>query len=182
MKTSSKNKIFLLAGVYVAGCLTLFLYGFKLLDAGNAATAQALIDQRKQLNDLQTEQRNFQLGNQDLETLEQKPNHPDNFFSKDVRVVNEIKILEALGRDTKVNFTLAVSGTVQSGGKTPGVNSDILSIPYSLTLSGPFANVAAFLEQMENLSFVTQAKTIAISSSGKGPVNASVSATFFITK
>ncbi len=181
MNWSNKQKIYALAAVYLVGCLVLFLYGFKLLDRSNAALALAVTDQRKQLTDLQNELRNYQLGKQDIDALTQKPHHPDDFFSKDVRVVNEIKTLEALGNGTGLDFRLSVSGTAQSGAKTPNVKGEILSIPYTVTLTGPFPNVVAFLETMERLSFVTHVKTIAINSQGDD-VTAVFNATFFITK
>lgn len=181
-RISHKNKIFALLTVYILGCLVLFSYGFGVLDNGNATAATAVNDKRKQLNDLENEQRSFQLGSQDLQTLAQKPYQPANFFTKDVRVVNEIKTLEALGSDNGLDFVLSVSGTASSGTKTLGVGGDIYSIPYTMTLTGPFAGAVTFLEQMEQLSFVSSVQSVSITALDAGRVRTTLNALFYITK
>lgn len=182
IKTNYKNKIYILSLCYIVGCIILFGYGFGILDNDNASAEKIIKDQRTMLNDLQNEQRSFQLASQDLETLKAKAHQPDDFFSKDVRVVNEIKTLETIGAQYNVGFELKISGTAASGAKTPGVTGSILSIPYTIGLTGGFSDIMAFMEQMEQLGFVTHVKAVSLSNAGGGKVHAVLNAIFYIQK
>jgi Tfp pilus assembly protein PilO len=185
MTMNYRNKIYIMMAAYLACCFALFGYGFTLLEGSNDAAATALKDRRRQYNDLLNEQRSFELGNQDLTTLGTKPYQPDDFFSQDVHVVNEIKTLEALGQESGLEFDLAVSGTAASGTKTPGVTGEIISIPYTINLTGKFADITAFLRRTEQLGFITHIKALSlIAEEGEnaGKVKALLNATFYIKK
>lgn len=96
-KLSAKNKIFIVAAVWLALVLSMFFYFFNILDNSNQQIVLAMSDQQKNLNLLSAEKQSFIKGQQDLQALQGKSNQPQDFFSQDVTLVSEIEVLENWG-------------------------------------------------------------------------------------
>lgn len=181
-KYSAKNKIYLGILVWLVLVGSMFGYFFGIINTSNTAVIQKIADGKKQLKLLQVQLSSFNLAKQDLKTLKEQPYQPDNFFSRDVTLVNEIKTLEGLGQKYNVQLSIGgVSGTINNAPKAKTQGS-IVFIPYSLTLTGPLSNAVDFIETLENLSFVTNVDNVNISGAGGGDVNVSLAAYFYLRK
>lgn len=180
-KTSYKNKIILLSGILVLAIAGLFGYFFNLLDKSNAAVVDKILIQKKELLELQAEQRNFELSKQDLNLLASRPYKPDNFFSQDITLVKEIKELEGFASATKVDLTLSVAGTIDTAVKAKTVG-EIYQIPYTIQVKGRFANIVAFLKTLEKTDYVTHLTSVNVNTVSSSEVNAVFTGLFYIKK
>ncbi|HVY67690.1 MAG TPA: hypothetical protein VHA30_02250 [Patescibacteria group bacterium] len=180
---SAKNKIVLLAVLWlVLGC-AMFLYFFQILDNANLKTVADMADQQKKLATLQAQGNGYKKAQDDLAQFAQEPYQPADFFSKDVTLVKEIQTLEDLGQRYGVDMQLSgLSGTVDSASKAPTTRTGIVSVPYSINLTGDFNSVVEFIEHLENLSFITNATGLTVSAASGGQVNANLTAMFYLQK
>lgn len=179
---SYKYRIIIVASIYILilGALFGFVYGW--VDSGNDSLALVIDKQNKDYSDQLAEQRSYEAGTKDLEVLAKKAYQPDNFFSKDTRVVKEIKQLEEVSQDLDIDLKLTVSGTVSEATKANQTAGEIYVVPYTMQATGRFESIVSFLEIIEQLPFVTHVKSLSISALGSGQVNALISANFFIKK
>lgn len=174
-----KTKIYLTLVVWLVLCGGMFLYGFKILDGTNRAALNKISSQKDQLLSLQAEAENFRLAQQDLQDMAKKPAQPNQFFSEDVTLVNEIERLENLGQTMGIQLSIGgIGGTVNTAAKAK-TKSTLYLIPYSLSVNGTLRQVVDFMETLENLEFITSLHSLAISTAG-GSVNASMSSEFYI--
>jgi Tfp pilus assembly protein PilO len=177
-----KSKIITGIAVWLVITLALFLYGFRILDHSNQTLADQLLAQKNSYRQLEAEQRSYQLGKKDLEALAQKSYQPSDFFSNDTKLVKEITSLEALAGDYGLDFRLQVSGTIDSAIKSPGAAGPIVLVPFSISVSGPFAKVVDFMDQTEHLAFILHVKALSVSAADKGNVATVMSGNFFLIK
>ena len=176
-----KTKISLVAVVFAAIAAIMFFFIFPRFHSRNVNLSVEVSSQRQTLEQLLQQQRSFEQGKKDLETLKSKPIQPDELFSRDTRVVKEIKTLESLATTYALDMKLQVSGTAKDAQKVKS-SSQLLSVPYSLTVSGPFDKVLAFLDSAENLPFITPVKTLVVSAEKEGIVKTILTADFYIKK
>lgn len=178
----AKNKIYIAAAAWLIVCLAVFGYFFKILDRQNTATLAQIVGQNNELAVLDAQQKSFTMAKQDLADLAKQSLLPDDFFSQDVTLVKEIQTLENLGNKLQVNFNLSgLSGTVKNAPKAK-TQGDIVTVPYSISLSGSFPRVVDFIETMENLSFITHLTTLSLSGNGSTGVNANLTAIFYVRR
>jgi Tfp pilus assembly protein PilO len=157
-------------------------YFFKIFDKTNLQTIAKITEQRKELSSLEAEQESINLAKQDLKTMSGNRLQPGDLFSRDVTLVKEIETLENLGAKLKVNFALSgLSDTVQSASKAK-TQGDLVTVPYSINLNGPFPRVVDFIETMENLDFITHLNTMSLSSADNDTVTANMTAIFYLQK
>ena len=179
---STKHKIYLALAIWLALVGVMFSYIFPLLGQSNAAQLNTLGDQRKQLGKLQAEQESFQQAQADLLAVAKKPRQPEDFFSKDITLVNEIQALEDLGAKSGVQFALSgVAGTIATVPKAKTA-SEIFAVPAVLSISGPFSGVASFIESLENLDFIVNVSGISVTSVGADKIAATLTANFYLHK
>ncbi|MCL5666537.1 MAG: hypothetical protein M1383_02095 [Patescibacteria group bacterium] len=179
---STKNKIFIALAVWLIACASMFGYFFNILSHSNGILLSDIKSKNKEKEVLANEQDSYLTAKKDVETLRGKAVQPEDFFSKDVALVEEIRTLENLGERLGVKFSLSgISGTVGSAPKAPTVSS-IASVPYSLSISGDFTSATAFIESLEHLSFVTYPRDLSVTSGGSGTVNVSLTANFYLQK
>lgn len=180
-KTSFKNRIFVLLVTLVVFLTSLFVYFFGLLDKSNNALVEKNSAEKKELLELEAEQRNFELGKQDLDSLSNRPYKPENFFSQDITLVKEIKELELFAKNSKVDLKLSVAGTIATAIKAKTIG-DIYQIPYTIQVIGPFSNVVGFLKTLEKSDFVTHLTSANVNTVKSTEVNAVFSGLFYIKK
>jgi hypothetical protein len=176
-----KSKIYLVTFIFFVIAAIMFLFVFGRLHDRNARLAAQVAAQRQTLEQLLQEQRSFTQGKKDLETLKTKPTQPDDLFSRDTRVVKEIKTLEDLSATYALDMNLQVSGTAKDAQKVKS-STQLLFVPYSLTVTGPFDKVLAFLDSSEHLSFISPVKTLTLSAQQEGIVKTTLTADFYIKK
>lgn len=179
MSNRSKMFVWLALGVVCAGVG--FGVVFPRLGKSNGALAATMLARRKQLLELQAERKSFERAQKDLATLAEKPHQPDNFFTTDVKVVQEIRDLEDLSRSLDLVLALSVSGTVGSAPKAKTI-SDIYTIPFTMQVSGSFSNLTAFLDTTEHAAFPLYVRSVNLSNGGKNIVTASLSGNFYVRK
>jgi hypothetical protein len=177
---TARKKIYIILGLWVMVCLSMAMYFFNIYDSKNRVLIGRIEDSRRELGQLETEQSSFQLARQDLELMSKKPYQPENFFSKDVTLVNEIKYLEDLGERLNIDLTLSgISGTVKSAPKAKTIGS-IVTVPYSISVVAPFSKVVEFLEILENLDFITNVSSLSLSAVSENKISASLTANFYL--
>jgi Tfp pilus assembly protein PilO len=131
---------------------------------------------------LEAEKQSFDFAQKDLEQLSRMPLQPENFFSQDVTLVSELETLEKLGSQLNVRVELSgISGTVKNAAKAKTA-SDIVTIPYNISVRGSYPQIVNFLEYFENLPFVTTLTSLAIRSTGEGEVIMSGNALFYLKR
>ena len=180
VKTSAKNKIILLATGWFVVSTLMFFYFFGFLDLINQKTLVDLDNQKKDLAALQAQKQSYAKGKADLEKLAQQPMKLNDFFSRDITLVNEIKTLEGLSQKFPVKMQLSgISGVITSASKA-STKTSIVQIPYSMSLNGSFAAVTDFIEALEHLNFITDINSIAVNTADKGSVSISFSARLYL--
>lgn len=181
-KLSAKNKIILLLMAWFILSALMFLYFFKLLDGQNQATLDSMAKERKDLAVLQAHDASYKKAQADLQTLGSKAYQPEDFFSKDIALVNEIQTLESLAAKYNLRMQLSgVAGTIGALPKAPTISS-IAIVPYGITLNGDLFQVVNFIENLEQLSFITNVTSFSLTSADKGSVTASLGANFYLKK
>lgn len=176
----AKTKIYLMTFVWLVVCATMFGYFFKLQDGSSRALLKNVELQKKNLYKVKIEEESFRQAKEDLEKLKAETYQPEDFFSKDTTLVNEIKILEELSRQGNVDITLSgVAGTVKTVPRTT-IKGSVLYVPYSMAVAGAYGNVIAFIETLENLSFVTNITALTVSAGEGGEVTATFTASFYL--
>jgi hypothetical protein len=179
---SAKNKIIFLALGWLILSFAMFIFFFKIMDHRNQQTLDSMAEERKALVVLQAESDSYKKAQADLDQLSGMAIQPDNFFSSDINLVNEIKTLEALSQKYNVQMQLSgVSGTINSAPKANTV-TPIVVVPYSISLNGDLSSAVNFIENLENLSFITNVSSLAINAADKGLVHVSLAANFYLKK
>jgi len=179
---SAKNKIAVTALAWLILTAAMFLYFFPIMDGKNQAALDGMAQDRKNLVLLQAQDKSFKQAQADLRELAAKTSQPEDFFSKDIALVNEIKTLEGLA--AKYNLKMSLSGVSGTVGALPPASTatPLAEIPYGITLNGDFYQAVNFIESMENLAFVTNITGLSIGSADKSNVTVSLNANFYLRK
>lgn len=161
-KLSSRIKLFISIFIFATFAALMFSFGYNILEARNQERLNFINQKNLELSVLQREQQNFEQGKRDLANLMEKPYPPADLFSKDTRVVSEIRELEELASRYSLDFTLSVAGSSASAPKAVGVTGELLQVPYSVTVIGGFNNILKYIEASEHVSFVNQSQAVQI--------------------
>lgn len=179
---TAKNRIILIAVLWVALAGAMFGYFFKLLSQANQKVAAAIVVKNQELGLLQTEQLNFRQAKSELDKLSKEPYQPEEFFSKDITLVKEVLALETLADDLHVDITLSnLRGTLKDAQKAK-TKGEVFAVPFSLAVVGQMNDVISYIETLENLAFITNTNTISLSADKEGLVNAAIGANFYLKK
>ena len=181
-KLTYRIKLFIVIALFAIFAGVMFSFGYGILEAKNTARLDLVNKQNLELEVLKREQKNFEQGKKDLATLDQKPHPPGDLFSKDTKVVKEIRILEELAARYNLDLTLSISGTSKNAIKAPGVVSDLLVVPYTVVVVGAFNNILNYVAATEHSSFVTHTQGVQISSLDSGSARATLSSQFYLKK
>ncbi len=177
---SSKNKIILLVILWLCLSVAMFMYFFNILDVSNRALVIANQQKKKEKAQLAAQFESYKQAQGELLQLSKESFQPENFFSRDITLVNEIKTLEGLSEKYNLTMELSgISGTVNTAPKAQTV-SVLLVIPYSINVKGSLAQVVDFIETLENLSFITNVNNVSVNAADKGSVAASMTADFYL--
>ncbi len=179
---SAKNKIIVLALVWIGLIFGMFWRAFEVLDNQNQTTLDSMSRQRRDLAVLKAEKASYEMAKQDLDKLSQQQIQPGDLFSQDVTLVREIATLQNWADRLGVKVQLGgISGTAATASKAKTV-TPLGVIPYSINISGEFNQVLRYFEVLENLSFVSNLGSMAMNKAESGSVNAGLTANFYIKK
>jgi Tfp pilus assembly protein PilO len=178
--TSAKTKIYATLGLWILLCVSMLGYFFGILDKGNQESVNVINTQNRELKSWLAERDSYKAALADLAAMQKQAYQPDDFFGKDVTLVNEIKILQDWA--TRLGLTLVlsgISGTVQAAPKAQ-TSTNLATIPFGVSLQGPFDKTLAYLEVLENLSFVVSIHSVSISTVSANSVSMSLNANFYL--
>jgi hypothetical protein len=180
---SNTAKISLTLAVWAILTAVMFAYGFKIVENTNAEAQTKLSALNSELAVLEAERDSFNIAKKDLDNLSKKELQPEDFFSKDVTLVNEIRFFEDLAERVGIKMTLSgPSGTSKSAPKAKSLSGDIVTVSLNIGISGPFAKVIEFAEAMENLPFATQTSGLTLGTLSGNEVSATFVGNFYFRK
>jgi len=181
-KLNAKNKIILATIAWLIASGAMLFHFFGILDSANQVTVLSIETKKKELQTLQAQNQSYLHAKADLKLLADQRLQPEDFFSRDITLVNELKILEALkqrfGLETQIS---GISGTISNAAKAKTTTA-LVTIPYAINVTGSLGDVVNFIETLENLSFITNVTNITISAAENNKVTAGMSATFYLRK
>lgn len=179
-KLSPRIKLFISIAVFAMFSALMFSYGYSILDARNQARVDVVNQKSLELMVLQREQQNFEQGKRDLADLFQRAYPPQDLFSKDTRVVDEIRELEELASRYSLDFSLQVAGSSSTAPKAAGVSANLLQVPYSVTVTGGFNNILKYIEASEHTTFINQGYAVNINAVSNGETRAVINSQFYL--
>lgn len=179
-KLSSRIKLFISIAVFAIFAALMFSFGYGILDSRNQDRLDVVNKKNLELLVLEREQQNFEQGKRDLASLKEQPYPPQDLFSKDTRVVNEIRELEALANRYSLDFSLQVAGSSATAPKAVGVSANLLQVPYSVTVTGGFNNILKYIEASEHTTFINQGYALTIAAVANGETRAVISSQFYL--
>ncbi len=138
-------------------------------------------DQIDKLKDLREQVKTLQKIQEDLAKVEQQEVKPNDFFTGDTRLVNEIKTIELFALKSNLLETLTISGTADKATAVQSL-SGLAQIPYSISLQGSFPNVVKFIKYLENAYFISPVNALSVTYSEQGSVKATVLTNFYLYK
>jgi Tfp pilus assembly protein PilO len=179
---TSKVKIYAAATALALLCFAMFGYFFNIFDSSNALTLKNISENNKELKLLQDEELSYKLAKEDLEKMQKQTVKPQDFFSRDITLVNEIRTLEKLGEEMNVEFQLTgLSGTVKNAAKAKS-QGEIVSLPFSMNIVGSLEDCVAFLKTVENLGFIVSVSGISVGIASADQVSISLPASFYLRR
>lgn len=182
MKTNSyTTKIGVCAVLLAIISGVLFGYGLPWAKAKLDSSLSGIMEQKKEVVELRQEQRNLELAKKDLAELASKHVLPEDFFSKDVTLVNNLGVLESKARELGVLLTVSISGTVASApkAKTP---TELYMVPFTMQLEGDFANVVAYMDWLEHAGTLFVIRSVTAAGSQKDTIVINLLGTVYLRK
>lgn len=179
---TAKQKIYVLAAVWLALCASMYFYFFNILDSKNQELAFSIVGQNKERMMLEAEQESFKQAKADLAMLAEQPVSPNEFFSQDVTLVNEIKALEAAAKKYDVTLTINnLSGTVKTATKAKTLN-DMVYVSATLGVKGTLAGVVSYMEYVENAKFIANISNMNITAADENKTSAALDIQFYLKR
>lgn len=176
----ARIKLFVVIVLFCGFAAAMFTFGYGIIEDRNQVRLDLISQKNLELEVLKREQKNFEQGKKDLENIEQRSYPPQDLFSKDTRVVKEIRELESLAARYSLEFALSVTGSSADAPKATGVGSELLQVPYQVSVVGGFNNILKYIKASEHTSFVTQTHAIDFSAEGDGRTRAAISSQFYL--
>ncbi len=180
LQLTYRIKLFALLIAFAVFTGLMFTYGYGIMDSRNQAQLDSVNKQNLELLVLKKEQVNFEQGKKDIAALSQKTFPPQDLFSKDTKVVKEIKILEDLAKQYGLEFDLQVSGTTKNAVKVPEISGELFLVPYTVNVTGPFAGIQKYVEMSEHTSFINQTQNITLQALNEGRTRATLKSVFYL--
>ncbi len=179
---TKKQKFFVGMSVWLAFTFLVFVYFLPIEHKSNLEVIETIKTLSTKEQGLLAEKNSYLQAKQALDDLAKLEIQPENFFSKNITLVKEIKKLESMARDLTVEFTLSgISGNLQSATKAPTV-SNIFLVPYSIHLEGSLDKLVTYIEYLENLEYINTVSSLDISATNDNSVSVNLSANFYVIK
>lgn len=158
-----------------------FVYGFPWLSSLNRAKLEEILASKKVVIELKQEQANVEQAKKDLQDLSSKVRVPEEFFSKDITLVDDLRILEAKAKESAVDMTLSVSGTLNTAVKAKTA-SELYSVPFSVQLKGDFKDVVAYMDFLEHFGTLFTVRSVSMLGGTSDVVTANLVGNFYLRK
>lgn len=179
---NSKTKTILLLAAFVLFAVGMFFFGYGIMADRNQIVSDDIAKRRVELEILQREQKSFEQGKKDLAQLASSQYPPENLFSKDTRVVNEIQRLEEAAQRYSLDLTIGVTGNTKTAEPVPGTSSGLNAVPYTMTLNGGFGNALLFMQMAERMPFISHAQNLSITVSTGSDTRTVITSEFYLKK
>ncbi len=179
-KLNSRIKLFITMIIFGIFAGWMFLYGYGIMENKNLTKLDSVNKKNLEIEVLKKEQLTYEHGKKYIATLSEKPFPPQDLFSKDTKVVKEIRTLEDLAKKYGLEFTLEVSGTTKTAVKATDVGGDLLQVPYTVNVEGPYNNIQKYVEAAEHTAFINQTQSLAIVALEGGKSKASLVSVFYL--
>lgn len=164
--------------------VVLFMFIYPMFGRSNDALALQLEERKKEYENLNSEKRSIEQGQKDLDTISRRVTQPQDLFSSDQTLVEEVRTLESIAEFHNLELELDVSGTVAEAVPVPNTNSGLISITYAIELEGSYNSLVEFLDAFEQLPFVSHISEMKVQSviaeNQVQGVRAQLTAEFFI--
>lgn len=179
-KLTARTKLFAVIIAFVVFAGFMFTYGYGIMEAQNRTQLDTINQKKLELLILEREQENFTQGKKDIAELQSKEYPPQELFSKDTKVVKEIKKLEELASRYSLEMSLSVTGSVETAEEATEVTSELLIVPYTLQLEGAYQNLQKFLQAAEHTAFINHVTQINVEAEETGMVRANLFSRFYL--
>lgn len=178
-----KYQVKIISSIVAFAILALLVFGlgFPWFASKLENSLTAILEQKKTVLELRQEQKNIELAKRDLVDLAKKDRLPEDFFSKDTTLVQDLGLLEAKARELGVEFNLTVSGTIPTAAKAKTL-SELYVIPFTVQLSGSYENLVAYFDFLEHSGSVFTVQTINLGGGGEDRVTANLGGSFYLRK
>jgi hypothetical protein len=133
------------------------------------------------LNELRDNAKSLQRMQQDINSMEKHEVQPEQFFTSDLQLVNEIKRVEAIAAASNLTLGLSLAGTTDKAANYPSA-SGVSQVPLTMLLRGTFPDSIRFLKAFENSPFIAPVNGISFTKGEEGFVNMTVVSNFLIHK
>lgn len=178
------NKIFI--GLFIWIVVTAGMLFIALPKLGGVIThsQETKAAQYAELEKLRQETRVLQKLQEDIDNIKRQPVQPEDFFTRDVKLVHEIQHEEEIAAQTGNKIKLTISGTADKAQNVQS-SSVLFQVPYTITLQGRFDGLIKFLDLLENSYFISPVTGLNIqTSAGEGDTNVTTTifANFYIHK
>ncbi|MEZ4180382.1 MAG: hypothetical protein R3B41_02630 [Candidatus Doudnabacteria bacterium] len=177
---SAKSKVIILLVGFVIFAVLMFFLVYPYFDKRNKDILAQINTKKLDLIILEREQKNFKQARTDIEDLRSKDYPPQELFSRDTKVVKEIKVLEGIANDYNLDFSLQVNGGVEDFKPVEGLTSELFIVPYSVTLEGAYNNVLKYLGSAQKTSFINHTTVVSIRAIEDGLVEAIIESNFYL--
>jgi hypothetical protein len=177
-----KNKIYISIAIWIA--LTAAVFGFiaPKLSSGIIALQSSHEKQLTEYNKLTDELQALKKAQEDFNKVEKQDVKPTDLFTSDLKLVNEIKMIEQMAAKTSLTPALTITGTADKAVSVKESVSGLSMVPYSINLKGSFLNVVSFLKYLENSTFISPVNALTVTHDDNGNVNANILTNFYIYK
>lgn len=155
--------------------------GFPMLHRWTDNLSVKVSEIRNQLLQLEGERESFERGREDLKNLENYVYQPSNLFTTDVDLVEELKVMERLATESKVEIDFSVSGTVGEAVQAKTI-SELYLVPFRLDITGQFSDIVHFMERLEKAKFVMHSQSMNSVYAGSDGVTTSLIGTIYLRK
>ena len=168
--------------VWLAGTALAFFWLFPKLSGSLIELKQSHAKQIAELNQLKDYAKGVERMQQDLATMRKGEVQPEEFFTSDIKLVNEIKHIESIALETNNAIIFNISGTADKAAAVKGASSALFEIPYTITLEGNQQTVQNFVSRLEKSYFVSPVNAVSYLVDNNGVLVARVVANFYIQK
>jgi hypothetical protein len=148
------NKILTALGVWAAITAGMLFFVLPKLGGVITHTQETKATQYAELEKLRQQTRVLQKMQEDLNNIKRQPVQPEDFFTRDVKLVHEIQHEEEIAAQTGNKIKLTISGTADKAQNIQSASA-LFQVPYTITLQGRFDGLIKFLDLLENSYFIS---------------------------
>lgn len=178
---SINQKILSLLGVWVIVTGLSFSVIYPRVIKGISDLKLTFAAQIAELNELRDHAKSLQEMQASVIKLEEEEIQPDEFFTSDTELVQEIKHIESIATVTNNRLVLNISGTADKAAAYPAKTA-LSQIPFTITLRGNFPDAVRFIQEFEQSYFLPPVNGLNITVGEEGVVTTTIVSAFIVQK